>query len=481
MDAPPIQYAKTADGVNIAFWTLGEGPPLVILPNVFGSHVQLEWEQDDRRTAFERLAQRATVIRYDWRGMGLSQRDELGTYAEAASLDLEAVVDQLALQRFALYGTHFSGEVALSLAGSHAGRLSHLILSIPPFADSYFSRLAAIRPLLERDWELYTEILSRLMMGWDSSLAAQRAAWIRGSHTPSSFPSTLDPLADFSPEPLLATVQTPTLILHPLRSERESRIARALAGGIAGAHMVGIPGWPTGSSLNETVVAAILDFINTAPASPGAPIAAPQVDISAVRTIVFTDVEGSTALNERLGDEGARKVLREHERLTREALAGHGGSEVKAMGDGFMAWFPSATRAVECAIALQKAFAERNRDVGARQRPKRGHEEESRRDVASPLRPAPERRPDTSEPIHVRIGINAGEPIAEGDDLFGASVIATARITAQAGGGQILASDVVRQLLAGKGFSFANQGEHTLKGFDEPVQLYEVRWREEEP
>ena len=76
----------------------------------------------------------------------------------------------------------------------------------------------------------------------------------------------------------------------------------------------------------------------------------------------------------------------------------------------------------------------------------------------------------------MRIGINAGEPIAEGDDLFGASVIATARIAAQASGGQILASDVVRQLLAGKGFTFVEQGEHALKGFDEPVRLYEVRW-----
>jgi adenylate cyclase len=114
------------------------------------------------------------------------------------------------------------------------------------------------------------------------------------------------------------------------------------------------------------------------------------------------------------------------------------------MGDGFMAWFPSATRAVECAIALQRAFAAHNevRD----------------------------------EPLRVRVGINAGEPIAEGDDLFGASVIATARIASAAKGGQILASDVVRQLLAGKGFDFTLEGVHALKGFEEPVRLFEVRW-----
>ena len=269
-------------------------------------------------------------------------------------------------------------------------------------------------------------------------------------------------MAAFSPEPFLAAVRTPALILYGLGSERESAIARRLAGGIAGAHMVGIPGWPFGSSLNETVVAATLDFINTSPAEPGHPIAPPQIDISAVRTIVFTDVEGSTALNERLGDEGARKVLREHERLTREALGAHGGSEVKAMGDGFMAWFPSATRAVECAIALQRAFDSRNSA-----------------DPAPRVRFQPDRggagNTAPFEPIRVRIGINAGEPIAEGD-LFGASVIASARVASAAKGGQILASDVVRQLLAGKGFNFADQGERVLKGFDEPVRLYEVRW-----
>ena len=451
MDAPPIQYAKTSDGVNIAFWTIGEGPPLVILPNLLGSNVQLEWEADDRRTAFERLSQRAMVIRYDWRGTGLSQRDRLDFSADAASLDLEAVVDHLALQRFALYGTHFSANVAFSLAGSHAARLSHLIFGVPPFGDTYYSRLATIQSMIEHDWELFVEVFARIIMGWDSPLAAQRAVWIKGTHTPTSFRSGLEAMAAFSPEPFLTAIETPALILYRLGSERESGIARTVAGGIAGAHMIGIPGWPLGSSINETVVAATLDFINTTPASPGAPIAAPQVDISAVRTIVFTDVEGSTVLNERLGDEGARSVLREHERLTREALGAHGGSEVKAMGDGFMVWFPSATRAVGCAIALQRAFEARNA------KGKMGNREEA---------------------VRVRIGINAGEPIAEGDDLFGASVIATARIAAQAKGGQILASDVVRQLLAGKRFSFADQGEHSLKGFDEPARLYEVRWRE---
>jgi class 3 adenylate cyclase len=98
-------------------------------------------------------------------------------------------------------------------------------------------------------------------------------------------------------------------------------------------------------------------------------------------------------------------------------------------------------------VALQKAFASYNESAG--------------------------------EPLHVRVALNAGEPIAEQDDLFGASVIAAARIAGQARGGDILVSDVVRQLVAGKGFLFADRGEIVLRGFDDPVRLYEVRWRED--
>ncbi len=130
--------------------------------------------------------------------------------------------------------------------------------------------------------------------------------------------------------------------------------------------------------------------------------------------------------------------------MVREALKAHGGSEVKTMGDGFMASFSSATKALECAIAMQRAFAEHNESA--------------------------------PEPILVRVGLNAGEPIAEDDDLFGTAVNEAARITAAAKGGEILASDVVRQLAKGKDFLFADRGEANLKGFDEPVQLYELKW-----
>ncbi|MDO8617156.1 MAG: adenylate/guanylate cyclase domain-containing protein [Dehalococcoidia bacterium] len=157
----------------------------------------------------------------------------------------------------------------------------------------------------------------------------------------------------------------------------------------------------------------------------------------------------------RLGDERGRAVLREHERITREVLRAHGGTEVKTMGDGFMASFGSVTRAVECAIALQRAMA-----------------------LTPDPSPAAAGEGQSVEPLKIRCGLNAGEPIEEEGDLFGATVILAARIAAKAEGGEILVADTVRGLCSGKGFLFADRGEFVAKGFEEPVRVYEVRWRE---
>jgi adenylate cyclase len=151
----------------------------------------------------------------------------------------------------------------------------------------------------------------------------------------------------------------------------------------------------------------------------------------------------------RLGDEKGREVLREHETITRDVLKSHGGTEVKTMGDGFMASFGSVTKAVECAVAFQKAFDQRNAGVGAHH----------------------------DEPLQVRCGLNAGEPIEDEGDLFGSSVILASRIASKAQGGEILASLAVRELSAGKGFLFADLGDHDLRGFEDPVRVFEVTWR----
>jgi adenylate cyclase len=161
-------------------------------------------------------------------------------------------------------------------------------------------------------------------------------------------------------------------------------------------------------------------------------------------TLMFTDIEGSTSLTQRLGDSGAQTLLREHNETVRGALGSYHGKEIKHTGDGIMASFFSASRGVGCALQIQQAFAARN--------------------AANP-----------EDAVRVRIGLNAGEPIAEGTDLFGASVQLARRICDRTEPGQVLVSDVVRQLVAGKGFAFDHLGAEVLKGFAEPVALYRVR------
>jgi class 3 adenylate cyclase len=176
-----------------------------------------------------------------------------------------------------------------------------------------------------------------------------------------------------------------------------------------------------------------------------APGLARHSDEQGTVTILFTDIEGSTALGQRLGDKAYHALLAEHNRILREQVAGHGGHEVKSMGDGFMVAFASAARALSCAVAIQKAFAHHNETVEA--------------------------------PIRVRIGLNTGESIEEAGDYFGTAVTLAARIAARAQGGQILVSEVVRTVGGSlAGVEFCDAGRKQLKGIKGRQRVFEVGW-----
>jgi class 3 adenylate cyclase len=170
----------------------------------------------------------------------------------------------------------------------------------------------------------------------------------------------------------------------------------------------------------------------------------PYVD-TAFRTILFTDIEGSTSLTQELGDARAMAVLRTHDAIVREAVAVNGGSEVKHTGDGIMVAFRSVLGSIRCAVTIQEGLADANDRAEAR--------------------------------LRVRIGLAAGEPVTERDDLFGAAVQLAARLCSRAEPETILVSGAVRDLAIGKGFQFRKRGPLRLKGFDEPVTVFEVDWR----
>jgi class 3 adenylate cyclase len=167
---------------------------------------------------------------------------------------------------------------------------------------------------------------------------------------------------------------------------------------------------------------------------------------TAFRTILFTDIEGSTRLTQQLGDAGAMSLLRRHDQVVRDALLRNVGSEVKHTGDGVMAAFRSIAGAVQAAIDIQRRLAAAGDDATV---------------------------------PRVRIGLAAGEPVAEGDDLFGAAVQLAARLCQRARPGGILVSGAVRDLAFGKGFAFRRTGQIRLKGFAEAVTAFEVDWEQE--
>jgi class 3 adenylate cyclase len=167
---------------------------------------------------------------------------------------------------------------------------------------------------------------------------------------------------------------------------------------------------------------------------------------TAFRVVAFTDIQDSTRLTQQLGDTAAMRLLRDHDRIARERLVANRGQEVKHTGDGIMASFTSVSRGVDWACDVQRELDERNR---------------------------------TSDPsLRVRIGMSAGEPVAEGDDLFGATVQLAARLCDEADPESVLVTNTVRDLALGKGYRFTARDPVSLKGFAEPVSAYELVWRD---
>lgn len=437
-----IGFCTRSDGVILAYGVAGSGPPLVMAPG-WVSHLELEF-QDPGDPFIDRLAEHHTFVTYDKHGTGLSDRDRTEFTLEAERRDLETVVDHLGLDEFDLLGVSEGGPPAIGYTAAFPERVRRLVLyatfaSGPALAPAEFrdSFVGVVRSA----WGMGSKaIVDLLAPGLGAPEAVEFARMERKMTRPEVAAAILEMMYATDVTPLLPRIKARTLVIQR-REDRgfPLRHARMLAAGIAGARLELVDGDQHMWYLGDTVALAnpILGFLAEGQALPARVVEATP---SPFRTILFTDIEGHTTIMQRLGDAKGRALLREHEELTREALANHGGAEIKTMGDGFMASFGSAQGALSCAIALQQALEARD-----------------------------------GEPLKVRVGVNAGEPIAEDDDLFGSSVIMAARIAAKAEGGQILVSNVVRELVAGKGFLFSDTGEHALRGFEDPVRIWELR------
>ena len=433
-----IRFCTSAGGVCIAYAVVHDGPRTVVYAAGFPSHLEVEWQRPSSRALLEALASGSTLIRYDLRGCGLSDADVSDFSLEALVGDLAAVVDASGAEDFVLLSMGMlGGPTAIAYAARQPEKVAHLVLC---------SAFACGERLADADKRAavigYTERLGfpvmDFMEGTDEKTSLDRTGREVVHLAPVSLQAALlRTMYACDVTPLLPRLTMPVTVLHG-RNDRLIPFAegRALAAALPRAEFVPIEG-NTGSALTErdSTVPAIRRALSMAPSRGPAH--------ASMCTVLFTDIESSTQTTQRLGDAAAQELVRAHNAIVREALDRHGGQEIKHTGDGIMASFGSASAAVECASEVQRAA------------------------TARPGLP------------RVRIGLNAGEPIAEEGDLFGTTVQLARRICDAADPGDVLVSDVVRQLAAGKGFLFADAGYAALKGFDEPVRVFSLRWQTE--
>ncbi len=221
--APPLQYVKTRDGVNIAFLTVGEGPTLVFASNIWGDaheYRQLDWHY--ARGLADGLAARGwRVVLYDVRGMGSSDRPPVDWSLDGRVQDLEAVVERIGIERFALAAADIGAPAAFAYAARHPERVTHLAVLSPWVSGAEMFDLpdlkVAARAMMngEREWHVFTTVLANVATGFqDSERSRELAASMRLSSTPEGLAEYYRTSAEIDLASLLPQIDVPTLVVH---------------------------------------------------------------------------------------------------------------------------------------------------------------------------------------------------------------------------------------------------------------------------
>jgi pimeloyl-ACP methyl ester carboxylesterase/plasmid stabilization system protein ParE len=427
--APDIHYAKSG-GLNIAFSVTGQGPDLVVAPG-FISHLDIMWQEPSVVHFYSRLASFRRVVTFDKRGTGLSDPVMHAPTLEESVDDLRAVMDAAGCERADLVGVSEGGTMAMLMAAGHPDRVNALILY------GTFCRLLRTPgyPLGVTEAQL-SSLVEVSSAGWGEGVglgawapsrrgdADFRQWWARLQRVAAS-PGMVRNIFALYPQldirDVLPAIQVPTLVLH----RRDDRmvaldLGRYVADHIPGATFVEAAGsdhlFFTGDA--DTVLDEIEEFLTGIRPLP--------VVERVLATVLFTDIVDSTKRAVELGDQRWKELLGRHDAQVRRQLARFQGREVNTTGDGFLARFDGPARAIRCAVAIRDVL----RSLG----------------------------------LEVRAGVHTGEVELRGDDISGIAVHIAARVAAAAAAGEVLASRIVVDLVAGSGLSFAARGEHILKG-----------------
>jgi class 3 adenylate cyclase/pimeloyl-ACP methyl ester carboxylesterase len=442
----PVAYARSADGVNIAYQVMGEGPVDAVAVPAFLHLIDAAHDVPALARHYERLAGFCRVIAFDKRGVGLSDRVATSEMLRLDNRldDLRAVMDAAGSERAAILGGGDGSQIAMTFAATYPERVSALFLGSPTArylsAPDYGEGIPREHLVPEQVWmerwgndsaPLSVETLAPSMAAdprWRATLARLQ----RRAGTPSSACRYWnDAFAETDIREVLPAVQAPTLVAH-VRDDRVFPIAqgRYVAQAIAGARFVELPGTDTIYWFeNGDRVAELLEELVTGS------LATARHD-RRLATLLMTDIVHSTVTAATLGDSRWRELLDSHDFDSRRTIERYGGRVVKFTGDGYLALFDGPERAIEAALELATVIAE----LG----------------------------------IPIRAGVHTGTVEVRGDDIGGVAVNTCARVQALARPSETLVTRTVKDLVAGTEFRFSERGTHELKGVPDTWQLFAV-------
>ena len=441
---PETRYAKTVDGVHIAYKVIGDGPSDLVLAS-WAMNVDALWGWERHADALRRLASFSRVLAFDRRGTGAS--DHIADRSRQQSLearmdDIRAVMDAAGSERALLVGIEDGFPLAAMFAATYPERTLALIgwsasarslwASDYPWGTSATAWDEEARDV-ERRWrtiELAREWSTYVFPDFanDEKRIEQFALWMRAMGGPSDAVALYQVDRDTDIRDLLPIIRVPTLIVHRV-DDRALSIdhGRYVAQHIPGAELVELPGrihgWVESFDFLEVVERFVGD-LQQEDAAFGRILA----------TVLSTDIVGSTEKAAEIGDRRWRDIVEQHHHILRGLLARHRGKEVDTAGDGFFANFDGPARAVRCAQAAVQAV--------------------------KPLG------------IEVRAGVHTGEVEVIDEKVGGLTVNTGARVAGVARASEVLVSHTVKDLVSGSGLTFEDRGEHKLKGVPGEWRLY---------
>ena len=265
---PRISYARSADGVSLAFTAVGAGPALVFLPPVPFSSLRMQWQNPLFRGVFEQLARRLTVVHYDGRGTGHSQRDVSDLSLEAMVSDLEAVIDRAGLAEVSLVGQYNSCPHAIAYAARHPDRVRRMVLfggSARGWDTLGARQTQALLSLIEQDWDLFADTAAHQWLGWAAHEAGRaKADEIRTAVTPQIARATIQAASAADVTELLPGVAAPVLVLHRRGvTQIPVEVSRSLAQGLPRGRLVLLEGAQPALFMDDTdmVVSMLAGFV----------------------------------------------------------------------------------------------------------------------------------------------------------------------------------------------------------------------------